>query len=608
MSRRLGLIIGANNYQDTTFGPLQYAENDARALAQWLVNTKGGKWSPADVQLVQGAHATKELAESLVSQMCLTLAEPGDLALIYFAGHAFLDERSGDGYLALSNTNYQNPATGLHLLSLARQILSRSRAAHILVILDCFQNGPTWQMRRSSPYDSGPLAGPTLTNMLQQQGDRLLLCSCRGNEMAAEAGERGLGLLMYRMILGLSGAASDGPTELIRLQKLHAYLFSTLGEQQRPQLFGQERTPIILVGETPLEAQPQQAAPFASSRSANPGTSTAQRSGSSLFKQPMGQAATATAQLSPSTTTPPPLQQRMAPPTDQQRQQQSQFMLNQAQQMVTAQNYTEALSLVNRVLQMIPQENSALVLKGQILGTMGRFQEALFVVDQLTQLDSNNALAWSMRAVLLSNMQQFQDALTAIDRSLALDSANPETGAIKSNIIAAMAMIQNQERVQPRDEKNVTDKVRGGALSLFIGIVIQIVGLVVGVVGILLPALLNRLPAGIGLFLAGLGMSLLCVNAARGAYRYGWTRLFPTFLLSIVTAGIFIFGGLLNLVISNHTPANAKLLGLLQVHPSLIIPIVVLGGWLIAATIVPPLLAIGGLVGGIAVRQRKHSK
>ncbi|MBO0790306.1 MAG: caspase family protein, partial [Ktedonobacteraceae bacterium] len=118
MSKQLGLIIGANQYQDPAFRPLQYAENDARAFAQWLVNSRGGQWQPANVQHLQGAHATKQLVESLISQMCLNLAEPGDLALIYFAGHAFLDERSGDGYLALSDTRSQVPASGLHLSSL----------------------------------------------------------------------------------------------------------------------------------------------------------------------------------------------------------------------------------------------------------------------------------------------------------------------------------------------------------------------------------------------------------------------------------------------------------------------------------------------------------
>src|SRR5438309_10816729 len=115
MGRRLGIIIGINSYQDPAFRPLQYAENDTRALAQWLVNTKGGNWAPADVQHVQGAYATHELIESLIIQMCVNVAGPGDLIFVYFAGHAFLDERSGEDYLALANTEYQQPWSGLHL-------------------------------------------------------------------------------------------------------------------------------------------------------------------------------------------------------------------------------------------------------------------------------------------------------------------------------------------------------------------------------------------------------------------------------------------------------------------------------------------------------------
>ena len=100
MGRRLGLIIGINQYQHAAFQPLQFAENDAKALAQWLVNTRGGNWVPSDLQLVLGSQATYELAASLFMQICVNEAEPGDLVFIYFAGHAFVDEASGDGYLA----------------------------------------------------------------------------------------------------------------------------------------------------------------------------------------------------------------------------------------------------------------------------------------------------------------------------------------------------------------------------------------------------------------------------------------------------------------------------------------------------------------------------
>ncbi|HCJ35605.1 MAG TPA: hypothetical protein DHV65_15085, partial [Ktedonobacter sp.] len=111
MGRRLGLVIGVNSYQDSAFRPLQYAETDARAIAQWLVNTQGGNWAPSDVQLVQGAYATRELVETLITHLCVNVAGPGDLVFVYFAGHAFLDELHGEGYLALSNTSYQQPNT-----------------------------------------------------------------------------------------------------------------------------------------------------------------------------------------------------------------------------------------------------------------------------------------------------------------------------------------------------------------------------------------------------------------------------------------------------------------------------------------------------------------
>src|SRR2546423_7190024 len=103
MGRRLGIIVGANSYLDSAFKPLQYAETDARALAQWLVNTKGGNWVPSDVQMVQGTYATRELVESMITQVCVNMAEPGDVVLVYFGGHAFVDERSGEGYLAFAN-------------------------------------------------------------------------------------------------------------------------------------------------------------------------------------------------------------------------------------------------------------------------------------------------------------------------------------------------------------------------------------------------------------------------------------------------------------------------------------------------------------------------
>jgi hypothetical protein len=251
LGKRLGLIIGINNYQDTTFQPLKFAEKDARVLAQWLVNSRGGNWNPSDVQLLLGEQATTGLIKSLIIQSCLSVADHDDLVLIYFAGHAFLDETSGEGYLAFTNSYLQLPETALSLHSLFNETMLPSHAAQIVLVVDCFQTGSNWNKRKTSQFDFKPLPGFTLQNALKQTQGRLLYCSCRGNEYAPEVGEKNIGKLLFYMILGLSGPATDPTSGRATLQNLHAFLFNSLDEQHQPQVFGQEHRPIVLVGEMP---------------------------------------------------------------------------------------------------------------------------------------------------------------------------------------------------------------------------------------------------------------------------------------------------------------------------------------------------------------------
>ena len=251
LGKRLGLIIGINNYQDTTFQPLKFAEKDARVLAQWLVNSRGGNWNPSNVQLLLGEQATTELIKSLIIQSCLSVADQGDLVLIYFAGHAFLDEVNGEGYLAFANSYLQQPETAISLHSLFNETMLTSHAAQIVLVIDCFQTGSTWNERKTSLFDLKPLPGFTLQNSLKQVQGRLLYCSCRGNKYAPEVGEKNIGKLLYYMILGLSGPATDTASGQATLQNLHAFLLNSLDEQHQPQVFGQEHRPIVLVGDMP---------------------------------------------------------------------------------------------------------------------------------------------------------------------------------------------------------------------------------------------------------------------------------------------------------------------------------------------------------------------
>lgn len=589
MGRRLGLLIGINQYQHSAFLPLQFAENDAKALAQWLVNSRGGNWIPSDVQLVLGSQATSELAEALIKQVCVNVAEPGDLVFIYFGGHAFVDEASGDGYLALANTRYEQPATGMHLMSLVRHALVDSRAAQTVLILDCFQTGPIWSMRRTSPFDFKPLLGPTLQSGLQQTQGRVLYCSCRGNEYAPEAGAKKLGTLLYRMILGLSGRAADPASGQVTLQQLHTYLSNSLDQQHQPQLFGQDQRPIVLVGDMPSFApfSPQeQGYVNAAVAASNSGRAQPSMTGplAGYFQQ--ASAGTASAQMSPLTSG-----QISLSTLDQDRKQQCMQLLNQARQLLQMHNLPEALTVVESILQMEPDFVDALILKGQLLGATGRFQEALTVVNQLMQLDPNSALVWSMRAAILTNMGQLQEAKSAIDRSMALDPLNPESQAIRATILESAARAENGQKASQLEK-------RGDPKSFFISAGIQILALLVGATGASILIIRPQLPIIVAFLLESSALAVLCVNAARGTYLYGAARLLLTFVISLLTAGIL--GGLYKF---GYTWLTHKVIA----FPPLIVPTLFLGFWLVAAAILPLLAALGGIIAGSAAGvRRKH--
>jgi tetratricopeptide (TPR) repeat protein len=616
LQRKLGLIIGVNHYQDSIFQPLRFAENDAKALAQWFVNTKGGKWNPPDIQLVQGQHATRELVESLLAQLCLQVAETGDEVLFYFAGHAFVDERSGDGYLALANTRYQDTSTAISIRTLVQSIQAQSRAGHILCIFDCFQTGPAWNMRRTTQYDSKPLLGTDVLTTLQQLPNRSYMCSCRGNDAVSETGENTLGTFAHRLLLGLCGPAAESATGNVTLTKLHAYLFKNLSEQHRPQLFGQQTTPFILVGNpvpamvaavsasTPPRTPPSSPAPtglFSQNGMKTPGSST---TGSGLLRShTFAQSASSMQAPTPAfpidgTTASIALAPEAGP--GEQQQAQCKQLVAQAQQYMQSQNYKEAFDLIEQALQIVPDDTAALTLKGQLLGTAGRFAEATTVVEQILQQNPGDALAWSMRAVLLSNMGQHQAALSAIERSLEIDANNPESYAIKTRIMESIATEQSNsgERIAARgaEKLQAESAFKDNPRAFFIGAGLQILGLILGTAGSASAYFLHQNPPYASIALVCAGLAIMVVVATRGAFRYGFARLIPTILFSIIAAAIL--GGAYKVLGLTRIIANIQAQTQISAQAATLrlYAFVLIGVWLAAAALLPLIGCILGLI------------
>lgn len=302
--------------------------------------------------------------------------------------------------------------------------------------------------------------------------------------------------------------------------------------------------------------------------------------------------ATATAQMAPHTSG----QLSLTATEQQQLQQRITMLLRQARHLISLQNPGEAFNVVEQILQLDASNVSALILKGQLLGTVGRFQEAMSAVQQVLQFDPANALAWSMQAALLTNMGQYQEALLAVERSLELDAGNPETYAIKTRITGQMAAMQTMAKGKNNPPFEQNDKNTG---AFFISAGLQLLGLILGIVGAILPVLQPNFALALSFVLESIGLALLCVYAARGAYLYGFVSFIVTLFFSIIPAAAL--GAIYKLALT-------RIMLSIVDHQSLLIPYIFMGAWLAAGAVLPLVLAIFGLIGGLVLGVRRKKK
>jgi hypothetical protein len=210
-----------------------------------------------------------------------------------------------------------------------------------------------------------------------------------------------------------------------------------------------------------------------------------------------------------------------------------------------------------------------------------------------------------MRAVLLSNIGQYQAALAAVERSLQLNPNDAETLAIKTNILAALNEPQGgKQPPSSAPSKQLSgDEKKGGPVSFLIGAALQIGGFLVGTIGMALPILKPGIPVFAGFALASFGLAVLCVNAFRGAYRHGFTRILLTLFVCLISGGVlavaykFGYTPMVDMVTAPTAVAT---------HPPMIVSVLLFAGWLIAAAAIPLLLAIAGFISRLIWRRPKR--
>lgn len=141
-ARKLALVIGVSEYEDSMFTPLAFAKADAEAMSDVLGNPDFGAFDEVRT-LVGSARTTSEgIAGEL--ELLLATAGPEDTVLVYLSGHGTLDldwQHQPELFLAGSDTRGDDlPSTGLRVREL-QDALGTSKARRKVLIIDACHHG-----------------------------------------------------------------------------------------------------------------------------------------------------------------------------------------------------------------------------------------------------------------------------------------------------------------------------------------------------------------------------------------------------------------------------------------------------------------------------------
>lgn len=245
--KRLALVVGVNVAPEYGKPALQYASNDAMALAQILEKYCG-------FELLEPPMLNEMATSDRVKDSVRGLARDRtdeDFLLMYFSGHGQpmeieIDER--DIYLVTSNfkerdveeDNYSH----LSMSWIRDKLYIPTAAGRVLLILDCCYAG---EMGRTAPdpYLEGLrkrinyyFGAPGRDSGARSGGLRLSLAATRHNEKAGEL--KGHSLMMSLVLPVLRGEVKGVIEDQgeISIQGLHRYLERRMPTKQKPSLSG----------------------------------------------------------------------------------------------------------------------------------------------------------------------------------------------------------------------------------------------------------------------------------------------------------------------------------------------------------------------------------
>jgi dipeptidyl aminopeptidase/acylaminoacyl peptidase len=219
-------VIGISQYK--TASPLQFADKDAIAFAQYLQNQIGVP--KENVFLLTNQQATLVNVRRTLGTEIKRKAGSKDTVIIYFAGHGApeTDATSPDNdglekYLVMYDADPDDLYTTGMPMREVEIILQRLAAERVIFIADTCFSGATTGRTFTTGGRRAVVSETFLTRLANAKG-RVVLAASRANEVSAERPDMQHGVFTYYLLEGLRGKADVDGDNVITIDEIYNYV------------------------------------------------------------------------------------------------------------------------------------------------------------------------------------------------------------------------------------------------------------------------------------------------------------------------------------------------------------------------------------------------
>jgi hypothetical protein len=229
LGRKLAILIGVSKYRyhERGLSDLDYADADARAFRDYLLQPESGKFAPSDILFMENDRATLSAVRASLHRLA-DMAHPDDLVLLFIACHGSPDPYSPQNlYFLMNDTKVADMENTALAMSEVRDILDKQiRSDHIVAFVDsCHSAGLSGDGLVRARQLENNLSNLYTSNLFKEKG-RAVLTSSDVNEVSEESQHwgGGHGIFTLALLEGLHGQADLNRDGFVTAGELFAYV------------------------------------------------------------------------------------------------------------------------------------------------------------------------------------------------------------------------------------------------------------------------------------------------------------------------------------------------------------------------------------------------